>query len=627
MPTPEASVGATFRDLALALSDDERRSLLRKINASLSLVSESKRPHLRPGYEEPSRRDVIMEEIEALTFWQRLRFFIRKLLSARGSEQAYIEFRLADLRRRARHVMPALRGLEFHSVPGAVAAAVWELYRAAYPVIPVFLDLWRTHTYLHAAVEHLLSERVPSARSTLFDFTALEELQETFLKSELKGDVRKMVVDRLQSYIDQIPEDVFTHLEAGLLPFYHLRQLCLFDFDEAFRVFGYDPGLAPPEAVPPFRDAPASAARPVMESLYYGLHSSARLEAGFPLHTEILDRYLELKDLEQPETQPKTEPASGASAPLERVAPSEEAGADAARQAAYRSRQPRIEELRGQIRELHVAARTLARSVPLAELIRYYARDPWRAISPYVPKLKLREFYRSYLMLGLLTQLDQHFPEVRRGVVRRMTRELFGGDPPPLDHFRTGVQLTPDRAGLPSFTHIHSVTLALNFLRHVYRGRMQEMVRILSRILSVRQRDSSSDLVAHVSGTEEAWANLEDFDESFSPESDDGKAYLRIRYGVETDLSLHRSFRSVVGQRDREAGMLADAAAEHLRGLNAVFATVRRNLTDQIRERYAEADVRANRLNGLDQLLETYRGRLTLFERLMRQTRAMEEGY
>ncbi|MFW5718152.1 MAG: DUF5312 family protein [Spirochaetota bacterium] len=618
MSTGVRRPSTTFRDLALALSEDERRSLLRRIRTSLDVGGRTEDEPFRSVVGEGSRAEVIARELREMGFWERLRFFMRRLFSTHNDEATYIEFRLAGLRRRAKSICPDLAPIERHSASSAIPVRTWELYRAAYPVIPLFLDFWKGGRYLEESVEYLLSQRVPQARSELYDLVSLEGLQEVFMKSELKSDVRSFVVDRLDRYLAEIPDELFEHLEEGLLPFYYLRQICLFDYNEFFGVFGFDPGIAPPEETPPFRDAATSAALPVVERLYYGLHSAGKLEDGFYFHTEILDRYLEMKEREERSARSEDEPNEEGEGT--------DAGTDRSEHA-YQRRRVHLQEMRDQIHALHKAARTLARQIPFADLIRYYTRDPWLRIKSYLPELKLREFYRSYLMIRVLSQLDEQFPSIRSGVVERMTEELFGGSPPPMTYFRAGVQITPENAGMPGFTHMRSLTITFNFLRFVYRGRMQEMVRTLSRILPVRQRDSSSDLIAHVSGVEEALADIEDFDESFSPDSQDGKSYYRVRYQVEKDVTMQRSFRNVVNQRDREASSIVDKATEHISGLGRVFDTIGRVLTDQIRERYASADHRVNSLDGLDQLLEEQQAKVRRFESLIRQVRAMEEGY
>jgi hypothetical protein len=156
---------------------------------------------------------------------------------------------------------------------------------------------------------------------------------------------------------------------------------------------------------------------------------------------------------------------------------------------------------------------------------------------------------------------------------------------------------------------------------------MQEMFRILSRILPVRQRDSSSDLATHLAGVDEIFADIEDFDASFSPETEDGKAYFRVRYGVEKDVSLQRSYHNQLLQRDRESGVLVERAVEHLRGLRRVIGSLETSLTDQTRERYAANDPRVNELDGLDQLLATQAQKLDQFNGVIGHIRAMEQGH
>jgi hypothetical protein len=610
----------TFRDLALALSEEDRRSLLRKIQGSLSLKQTDDRVVEREGVADEDRKAVISREIDTMSLWRRIRFFFRRLFSPKGEEQTYIDFRLAELRRRARSTYPGLSPMEHHSVSCSIAEEVWKLYKVAYPVIPVFLDLWRGGTYLQGSIEHLLAQKIPGARTDLYDFVTLEEMQDAYLENEMKSDVREIVVERLELYLADIPDELLAKLEEGLLPFYYLKSVSLFDYNDLFSVFGFDPGLVPPDETPPFRDAPTSAAIPGVERLYHALHAASRLPEDFYVHVETLERYFQLKEHDGGEGEPevrteelvidRADEADGAEEPSE-------TGPNFFH----------IQEVRKALKELRDAATNLLDRVPFADMIRYYTRDPWTKVIGYVPKVRLREFYTSYLTIRLLTQLDERFGEVRKGVVERMTQELFGGIPPAFEYYRTGVQSAPEKHSLPSLAFMKSLAVAYNFLRFIYRGRMQEMVRILSRVLPVRQRDSSSDLVVHVAGVEQVLADLEEFDESFSPDSEDGKAFYRVRYGVEKDPTLVRSYRNMVNQRDREAQTLLGSSIEHLRGLNRVFGNIQRGLTDQLRERYAAADHRVNALDGLDRLLESYREKLDRFDRLIRQVRATEEGY
>ncbi len=624
MAAMRSGTADTFRDLALALTEEERRELLRNISRSLSLKSSEEQPLYKHEVAEAERHAVIAAEIEGLNIWRRIRFFLRRVFSTKTLDQAFIDFRLSEMRRRIRAGCPAMAPLEHHSVCAEVATATWSLYQAAYPLIPMFLDLWRSGSYLQESIEYLLSQRIPAARSDLLDFASVEELQDAFMENELKSDVRKLVVERLGIYLDEIPDDLFGHLEEGVLPLYFLRPLCLLDYNRLFGVFGFDPGIAPPEAAPPFKATPTSAALPLVESLLYGLHSAARLERGFYVHMDILDRYLELKEMHDSEVTEDTYVKGLGDEVGNEV---NEENASESEEEAHQYRREHLQELREALDALHAAATRLSAHIAFPDVVRYYRRDPWHRMVAYMPKLRLREFYQSYLMMRVLSQLDERFGDVRVGVVSRMTEELFGGPTSPFEYFRPAMLSAPEKLGLPKFRHIRSATVLWNFLQEVYRPRLQEMVRILSRILPVRQRDSSSALVVHVSGIEETLADLEQFDKSFSPDSDDGKSFFRVRYGVEKDITLHRSYRNIVQQKDREIRSLIDLGLEHLRGLQRAFENMQRTLSDQLRQRYAEADARVSALDGLDGLLEGYSDKLESLDKLVKQVLAMEEGY
>lgn len=617
----------TFRDLALALTDEERRELLRKISRSLSLKSSQEQPIFRHEIPDHELHGRIEEEIDHLGFWRRVLFMLRRIFTTKPHDQAYIEFRLHEMRRRVRSACPAMGHVESHSVPEEVANAAWEVYRAAYPLIPMFLDFWKSGKYLQDCIEYVLGHRIPSARTDLLDFVSMEEMQDAFMETELKRDVRKLVVERMGTYLDDIPDDLFSHLEEGVLPIYYLRPLCLLDYNRFFSVFGFDPGIAPPEERPPFKVAPVSAALPLVEKLFYGLHSSARLSRGFHVHLDLLDRYLELKEQEEAGETVEADAEAAAGVKATGTDAREGAEPDEADQPAYEKRRERIQNLKEQLTSLHTAAQRLGEHIPFPEVVRYYRRDPWHRIAAYLPKLRLRDFHQSYLTMRVLSQLDARFGEVRSGVVARMSEYLFGDNPPTFEYFRPAVLSAPDKLGLPGFRHVRSVTILYNFLRFVYRRKMQETVRILSRILPARQRDSSSGLVIHVAGVEQTLSDLAEFDQSFAPDSDDGKAFFRVRYGVEKDITLHKSYRNIVQQKDREVRSMVNVGREHLRGLLQFFRNAQRTLTDQLRQRYAEADQMVSPVDGLDGLFDEFAGKIEKLEKLMKQVIAMEEGY
>lgn len=622
-----------LRDLALALTEEERRDLLKRINSALSL-KQSADPQVSPhALSREKRLELMREEIAGLSFFDRLVFWFKRLLSTKGDEDTFIAFKLGRLRRRLRAagltvVMPA-------TISERVAQVVWDLYKAAYGLIPVFLDLWRGGTYLQDSVEYLLSMRIPGARKNLYDFVALEELQERYLETERKQEVRDLVLTRLDEYLADVPDDIFDHLGEGVMPLYMLRGVCLFDYNYFFDVFGFDPGVVPPEETPPFRESPTSAAIGPIEELYSSLHSASKLPKDSFVHSELLDRYLEIKESEtEPEAAAATVAADldlladkGGSDPAASGEESEPDPQNQREEDAYQKRHETVDQLKSLLRDLGQQVRRTSSRIPFVELVRYYRSDPYYKLRSNVPRINLREFYSSYLTMRLLSQVDRGFKEIRRGVVSRLTKQLFGRELQPFEFYRPGIQPATNRMGLPAFQHMRSLNVLYNFLRLIYHGHMQETVRILSRILPIRQRDASSGLVVHVAGLEDVHDHIRAFDYSFSPDSDDGKAFLRIRFAVEKDVTQHRTYRNIVTAKDREARQLLDRGMEHVTGLERSFSEIQRSLTDQLRERYAAADSLVSRLDGLDHLLERNLEKIATFNRLIKQVIAGEEGY
>ena len=177
----------TLREMALALTEDERKELLRRIVGSLSLKRSEGRDIYAQEIAPEERLELMSGEIAELSVWRRIVYFFRRLLSTKSDDQAFVEFRLAELRKRIRSVCPGLMPVEHHTVREEFARIVWELYRAAYPLIPMFLDLWRSKEYLQQSVEYLLSQRIPAARGDLDDFASMDELQSSFLEHEQKS--------------------------------------------------------------------------------------------------------------------------------------------------------------------------------------------------------------------------------------------------------------------------------------------------------------------------------------------------------------------------------------------------------------------------------------------------------
>jgi hypothetical protein len=243
-----------------------------------------------------------------------------------------------------------------------------------------------------------------------------------------------------------------------------------------------------------------------------------------------------------------------------------------------------------------------------------------------VPKLDMREFYQNALTVDVLTQLDERFPRIRAGMVRRMIESIFGREPPDFSHFNANIPEGLSKLGLRGFRHVHSLNILYNYIHQIYRNRHQELVHTVGELLPTRNKNVSNDLAYHSAGIEDLVEKIRTFDYSFSPEGDNGKRYYRLRYAVERDASQHRLFQEFVSQIDREASSLTRQGVDHLQGLERIFRELITDmppgLADQFRRRFAALE----RPPALDALLKERVVEFANVSRLLGQLLSIEAG-
>lgn len=63
--------------------------------------------------------------------------------------------------------------------------------------------------------------------------------------------------------------------------------------------------------------------------------------------------------------------------------------------------------------------------VPLADLIRYFKKNPFIKMIFYIPSVDLKEFYRTTLKMRLLNRLDERFEEIQKEYIVQEIENLF----------------------------------------------------------------------------------------------------------------------------------------------------------------------------------------------------------
>ena len=560
----------TFSNLVRTLSDEERKRLYERITKSLG-YDETSRARIYPSELHREQRESLIErDIARLPLGLRIRFFFRKLFGRGSPEDAFISVKLGQMKRRVQRSGISIEGPAPARIGPQLAVRVFALYQAAYPIIPFFVHIWDDLAVFQQIVHEPLRRRIPGAKSRLDDFIQEAELESIYMNRQNHGDLRSEVQNRIDDYISSIHDDVLTQIAEGLMPLYYLRDVCLFDYHRFFHAFGAIIGSEPPTEIPNFQAATGQAVLPQLDDLYYALYAAGKARESTGIHAEILEAYEAIHASELGEE------ADGSEA--KRLSDGIEAVKNATSQ---------------------FDART-----PIDDMIRFLEEDPYYRFIVYVPKLNLKEFYHNALKVSVLSELDQRFPDIRAGTVRRMIESIFGKEPPDFAHFRESVPDSLSKLGLRGFSHVKSLNILYNYIHQIYRNRHQDFVRSIGELLPTRRKSVANDLAFHSAEIEDMVEKIRSFDYSFSPEGDNGKRLYRLRYAVERDASQHRLFQEFVTQINREASSLTREGVEHLQGLERIFreliSDLPSGLADQFRRRFAGLE----RPPALDALLK-----------------------
>lgn len=661
----------TLHDLAVALSPEERRDLRRRILKSLSLHEDKQQRVYAGELKREDREESIRADMNRMTLWDRIRFFFRRLFSSRKEEDIFVDLRLKSIRDGLRHGDGALVDRDVEHISPVVAREVYGLYLATAPLYRVFRDMWKEDDFFEDMVASLIESRIPDARRSLGDFATTKEMQDLVLAQQGKAEVKRLVLDRLGKYFESIQADIFNHLELGLLPLYFLRALCLFSFRPFFAAFGtaiedFTPDGAASGTYPEFKPAPASTVVGYLEELHYALYTARRGAQSRDIHPELIRYYVARKSGMQAGGDLDPDRSAGPEAAGEGTSPSAESAepreADARRtdapppeadrpDVADTSSGPGVEAPpndgeaappeeadAGAVRRILDAVRNLWRAIDhfsaglsLADLIRVARRDPYYRLMAYIPRLNLREFYYAALKVRILSQLDARFPDVRMGVIGRTIDAMFPEGLIEFTYYRSSLHATIRKLGLPTFRYVKSLNVLYNYILVYFRPRVHPMIRNVTRLLPGRLRDAANRLILHASALDDLAEEIVAYDRSFSPDSGDGKALMRMRAALEHDSGQQRSYRVLVAHKDREAKNMLDRGSEHIEGMASTIgkmdlAAGRRGRPDAEEGPEEKESAARSRERNLQTVLEQEAQALEMLGKLIAQLVTMEQG-
>lgn len=578
-----------IHDLARALTEEERRSLLDKIKQSLSIDQQKKERIIHSELRHERRSELIEADIRSLRFWERVRLWFMRLFSKKSDEEVFIQFRLDQSKDRVRSRNDALADFDNRVILPAFPEEIRSLCRAILPIRAFFLFLWKDTDSLRRMLDYLISTKIPDSKTTLNQFCSTQEMQETFRASESRSQLKQLVLDRIAEYVDRIPPSVMAELEEGLHPLYLLKELAMYDFEGLYVQFQSSEEAAVSPDVVTFQGASIHRVLEYIEALYLALYSSAQIKGEPNLYKETLNYYIAHRDAPEGEV---PEPPY-----------------------------PDLEEalsLRRSILAAVKRANTLWSELPLSDLIRYFSGDPYYRFIAYTPKLRLAEFYYSNLKMEMLAELDRRFNDLRMGVIGQMMQDVFPNGLRQFDYFHPEIQSGIKRAGVGELNVFRTLQVIETFMRDVSQTGLVEFLRVLGRLIPARGREVGADMTLYIAGFEDVGERIRDFDLSFSPESDEGKTFYRYRYSAsERDSTYLGAYKALVVQKDRDARAIIEKFADQVRGVRTGLQIIKKGNRSGLNERFRMIAPATQAGRSFDTVLNNYLHILETTEKIL----------
>ncbi len=527
-----------FMELSRDLSEGDRSELLKKISRSLSMDEEKDTRIHERELDKSEKTALIHEEINILPVLVRFFLWLRSKLTGKSERDLYLNGKIAQLKRKIRHQASHITGFETRNLTPQFAEQVYELYSSSISLRGLFKKLWLDDNISRAFFLGLIESSIEKRIEEPTDLMDMDELVEVYGVNGRKEDVNRQLFDRLNQYISKIDKKIFIELELELKPFYYMKDLVLFPYVQFFQQFGYIPVDGQTGAKVYFKNASAILCLPDLERLYCAVYSVTKLDKRINLSKKMVEQINIINSFDYSDE----EGAGDISDLLSRV-----------------------------IENVHA----YYKKIPLADLIRYFKKNPYYKIMFYMPKIDLKEFYRNILRIKLIDKIDSMFQDIKERFIQLETERIFKGKRfAGFQHYREYSSIDYEKLGVSPFSQIRGLELVYNYQACFFKGYIQETIRLLERgILSHNRliRDSLMQYAAAVEDTEE---KIKIFDESLSPDSDDGKLFNKYRFSMSKDPIQEKMYRKIVLHKDREAKSLSESGVESITGIKRVFVEI-----------------------------------------------------
>ena len=205
--------------------------------------------------------------------------------------------------------------------------------------------------------------------------------------------------------------------------------------------------------------------------------------------------------------------------------------------------------------------------------------------------------------------------------------ELFGdANITPLRYYTEEREEIFTKLGLAYFSKIKSLTLLYNYIKKVYKVIIQDILQVINDYFFSHNKRNQHKLLNFASTFEELEDKIVHFDKALSPEEEDGKALMRLRYNIASDLTHQKIYRNLVSEKDKDANALVEKGVECLTGINEIFNDILHNPIDSVKLTLKTLQTYKTKNYTIEQLLLTVINSITDFLTVLNQVVEIEKG-
>lgn len=592
---------SAFDELAKTLNKDERDQMLSQVhkdflidnNSSvvphdmLHLSGLSQSTSKKTSDFTPMEQEMLRNELRKIGVFLRFILILKSVFTQRSLAQTYSEHKLKMLRQ-----VVSARGsfinFENKSISSRFVSEISRIHSLIAPVRTVHLHVWQNSEVLNALITEMLGKgKIASVKTKPTDFVDFNQLLHLFTQSSDEDFVKHSIAKAQRDYFNSIPSSVFREISEKLFPFYVLCSLLTYPFRDLLILLGAsDTENADPESGPA-KQVPIMPVLNSLEEFYSILLSITFLNFEKSMTETFLKEALFSQFGEKNE--------------------------DALNLAVHKNL-VKLDELLSYIRNF------LTR-VPLPEIFCYFRGNPFYKVQPNSVKLNVKNFYIKSSRILISTMMSDTLQEIRLAYVSKSMEKLFHDKPlVPLKNYIEINDKVWDSLHLHSFAYAKGMLVTSNFLNFDYAEKITVFRNVLGNSVFAKIPGLQTKFGEYCANLEFLRSQIQDFDESLSPSSEQGKTFIHIQTNLTDNFQQARLVQAFVDHKDFEAHALLMNIVETLYGfVKFLNEKILGNSIESVQTQLAGVYHQLDRNRSLRVILEEWSNGLHSFAFMLRE--------